>query len=129
MTDRSGEMRREDEMRPRRRDHSGAWVGAVVLIAVGVIFLLRNWGMPLPDNWWALFLLIPAAGAATAAWRAYNAYGEVNGAVAGPLLGAAILVALAVIFLLDVNIDWQMVWPVILIVIGVGLLLRNYRRR
>jgi hypothetical protein len=33
-----------------------------------------------------------------------------------------------VVFLLDIDIDWGNVWPVILIVIGVGLLLRNIRR-
>jgi hypothetical protein len=112
----------------RRHGGGGAWAGAVVLIVVGTIFLLRNVGFPLPDNWWALFLAIPAIGSLAAAWRSYRRAGEVNGAVAGSLFAAVVLLALMALFLLDLNIDWNLFWPVILIALGLSMLLRSYRR-
>ncbi len=39
----------------------GIWIAAAILIGVGVVFLLQNPGYAIPGNWWALFLLIPAA--------------------------------------------------------------------
>ena len=48
----------------------GALIAAVIIIAVGLVFLLQNMGYALPGNWWALFLLIPGIGALMSASRA-----------------------------------------------------------
>jgi hypothetical protein len=123
------DLRPDEEYRRRHRHGEGAWVGAVILIAVGAIFLLRNMGFPLPHHWWALFLLIPAGASLAAAWRVYVRDGQVNSAVIGSLFGAAILIGLMLIFLLDVAVNWDLLWPVVLIVLGLSLLTRSYWRR
>jgi hypothetical protein len=122
------ERRREREERRRQRhEHGwgGPWIGGVILILVGVIFLLQNFGLRLPDNWWTVFILIPAAASLAGAWRAYeNNGGTFNGAVAGPLVGGLIL--LAVFLALFFGLNWGAFWPVILIIIGLGVLARAY---
>ena len=100
----------------------------MILIAVGVAFLLRNIGFDLPHNWWALLLLIPALGAFGNAWRAWAYYGELRGPAIGSLLGGLILLGLTVIFFYDIQVDWDLLWPGLLILLGVVLLFRSYRR-
>ena len=124
------DMRNGGEDRDRRRYRmDGAWVGALVLIGIGVVFLLRNIGYPLPEHWWAFFLLIPAIGALATAWNAYRQHRTFDGPVIGSLFAAAILIGLALIFLLNVDINWNLLWPVVLILLGLGILLRSVRRR
>ena len=53
----------------RRSRWGGAPVGAIVLILIGALLLAENFGLRLPERWWALFLLIPATGAVVAAIR------------------------------------------------------------
>lgn len=122
------ERRREREERRRLRHEQhgwgGPWIGGLILVLVGVIFLLQNFGMKLPDNWWTVFILIPAAASLAAAWRAYEASGVANGAVFAPLIAGLIL--LAVFLALFFGLNWGMFWPVILIVVGLGVLARAY---
>jgi len=91
------------------------------LILLGVVFLLQNMGMPFFDNWWALFILIPAVGAFGAAWKAYtrNA-GQITGAVIGSVVTGMVLLGLVVVFLFDLN--WNQVGPIALILLGIGAL-------
>jgi drug/metabolite transporter (DMT)-like permease len=107
----------------------GAWIAAVILIAVGVVFLFQNMGYAIPGNWWALFLLIPAVFALGDAWKAYQRNGRRFGSgMAGSLITALVLVVLAAIFLFDLDVDWNLIWPAILIVIGLGALAKAYWR-
>lgn len=108
---------------------TGGLIGALVLIAIGLIFLLQNMGYQLPGNWWALFLLIPAFFSFAGAWKTFQrAGGVVTMAVVGPLIGGLVLLALAVVFLFDLDINWGLVLPAILIALGLAALLRWYRR-
>jgi hypothetical protein len=93
---------------------------AVVLIALGVIFLVQNYTGVQLGNWWALFILIPASGALAAAWAAWRA-GMHPAAVSGPLVGGLAMLTVAAIFLLE--LQWSRVWPVFLILAGIGALL------
>lgn len=104
---------------PKRRD-TAAWVGGVVLILLGAFFLLQNITGFWFGNWWALFILIPAFGSFAAAWRAYQTHGRLTGAARGPLIGGFILLLVAAMFLF--NLDWGRLWPLFLILIGVGAL-------
>jgi asparagine N-glycosylation enzyme membrane subunit Stt3 len=105
-----------------RGSHRSLALGGLALIIVGAIFLLRNLGYPFPRNWWALFFLIPIAGVFGNAWRVHGREGRVTGEVAGSLMIGVLLVALAVVFLLDISLNWNLLWPVILIVVGIGVL-------
>ncbi len=96
---------------------------AVVLIVIGVVFLIKNAGWTGDwtfNNWWALFILIPAIGSFGNAWSSYASAGRrFTAAVGRSLMFGVLFVAITVIFLLQLN--WDKVWPVILIIVGLGL--------
>ena len=128
------DMRREERWKHRREWHearwggNGPWVGGLLLIGLGLVFLLQNFGFPLPHNWWAVVLLVPAAFAFSSAWSGYQKSGrQVTASVRGALVGGSILTALAIVFFLDV--DLGKFWPVILIIIGVAVLTGGKWRR
>ena len=61
---REARWRRIEERRAARRGRYGSrWIGGAVLIALGIILLLSSLGSFYLENWWALFILIPAIGA------------------------------------------------------------------
>lgn len=105
-------------------DNRNNWIIGLILILVGSGFLLTNLGIVdfRFDNWWALFILIPAVVSFANAWRAYSASGRVDGAVAGSLAGGMITLTVALIFLF--NLDWGVVWPIFLILGGLAVLMR-----
>jgi hypothetical protein len=106
----------------RAARYGGAWIGGVVLILLGVVFLLQNMGAGLPENWWAFFILIPAVGAFGAAWNSYQrSEGQLTASARGSLIGGLVLTMIAVSFLL--NLNWGILWPILLIIVGVGALL------
>lgn len=104
----------------------GGWLGGIVLILIGIFFLLGNYGLvawQLFDNWWALFILIPALGALGNAWRTYQMQGRFTDEVFGSLLGSLLLLCISLVFLL--NLEWGRIWPIFLILGGLGILLRG----
>jgi len=109
------------ERRAARYAGSGAFVGGVALIAFGVIILLQNMGVVQLQNWWALFILLPAFGSFTAAYGAYRTNGgHMNAMVRGSFIGELLITAVAMVFLFGLNISLFL--PVVLIVAGLGLL-------
>ena len=119
-----------EEMMPedheRNRDKNGMpWIGGVVLIIVGVVFLLRQVSGFELNNWWALFILIPAVGSFGSAWRAYqNAGRKFTSTVRGSLIGGLMMMLIAAIFLF--NLNWALFFPAILILSGIGLLASSF---
>ncbi len=116
------EQRREERRAARG---GGAWVGGAILIVLGVVFLLQNLGAYITGNWWALFILIPAIGAFGAAWRAYQvAGGRLNAAARSSLFGGLFLTLLTCIFLF--NLRFEILGPVLIILVGIGLLVNAF---
>jgi hypothetical protein len=121
--------RREERLERRRQRriersmrYGGGWIAGVVLVLLGIVFLLQNMGAMVPGNWWALFILIPAIGAFARAWSAFqNNDGRLNAASRGPLIGGLVLTLIALIFLF--NLNWGILGPMILIILGLGALL------
>jgi len=107
--------------KPRRRGGRDGWILGAVLIVIGLAFLAGNLTGFRLNNWWALFILIPAFGSLAGAWRDYRANGRLTRAGRGPLIGGLILLAVTLIFLFEVN--WGSIWPIFLIIGGIGLLL------
>jgi hypothetical protein len=108
----------------RTRRHSGGWVGGAILIGLGLLLLLQNLGNFQVDNWWAFFILIPAVGAFSNAYNAYQeAGGQLNGKARSSLFGGAILTFITGMFLF--NLDWFILGPVLLIVGGGAILINN----
>jgi uncharacterized membrane protein YhaH (DUF805 family) len=93
-----------------------------VLVALGGILLVQRLvGLQL-TNWWALFLLIPAFGAFDSAWKRSRERGTVfSGSVTSSFVTGLSLLAVTVIFLL--GLDWGTIWPIFIILAGVGALL------
>lgn len=100
---------------------SMAWVPGLVLIGIGAFFLLNNFTDFRLNNWWALFILIPAFGSLGNFFRAYRAGGGFSNEARGSLIGSLILFFIASIFLF--GLDWGLVWPIFLIIGGFGALL------
>jgi hypothetical protein len=114
---------RREERRARRGSNGTAWVGGVVLIMLGVIFLLQSVRGFYLNNWWALFILIPAFGSFADAWNAYRQAGRLNGRARGGLISGCVFLLVTATFLFNWN--WGIVLPVLLIVWGVALLLNS----
>jgi peptidoglycan/LPS O-acetylase OafA/YrhL len=120
--------RQERNARQHRWRGGGSWLAGVILIAVGIVFLAQNFGYPVPNNWWAVFILIPAFVSFGAAWSMYQRNGgRATSGVASAFVAGLLLLALAVAFFL--NIDLGKFWPLILIALGVVALLGNGRWR
>lgn len=123
------EARRRERHARRAERHAGMsgfagpWLGGVVLVILGVGLLLQNIGYELPQRWWALLLLLPAVGSLVAAIRSYRVSGGTPDTI-GALVGGAIFTALALALFFGVN--WGIFWPLILVLLGIGLLLRSY---
>lgn len=95
-----------------------------VLILIGLVFLLQQTTGFYMMNWWAFFILIPAASAFGNAWRAVQkSDGKFTSSVRSSLIGGLVMTMIAAIFLF--NLDWIILGPVILILAGVGLLLSS----
>jgi hypothetical protein len=92
---------------------------AVTLILIGSVFLLRNYAGIEIGNWWAVFILIPASATLARAWTAWRS-GMQRSAVSGALIGGLMMLSVAAIFLLD--LQWEKIWPIFLILIGIGAL-------
>jgi hypothetical protein len=98
----------------------GWWGGlacGLVVILVGVVFLLRNLGIPLPflglHNWWALFIVVGAVPLLAQAADSYRKSGRMDQAVRHSLLSALAVLLVAAFFLLD--LDWSVWWPLFVI--------------
>jgi hypothetical protein len=118
------QRRREERRAARQGRHAGSWAGGAILIALGIILILQNAGMLALNNWWALFILLPAVGAFASAWRSYQqAEGHLTVAARSSLIGGLVLTLVAAVFLF--NLNWGSVGPVLLILGGIGLLLNT----
>lgn len=110
----------EDEQPVLEKKDGPPWIAGGVLLLMGLLLLVsRITGAPF-NNWWALFILIPALGSLYVALTNYSRVGAMTEAVRKPLTGGLILLLVSVIFLFD--LDWGAFWPFLLIIAG-GLML------
>jgi hypothetical protein len=118
-------MTTSNESLPRTRH--GGWIVGAILIALGGVFLLQNAGVPiLRDNWWALFVLIPAFATFSMAWTVYEQEGQITPAVTGLIAGGMVPLVVALVFLF--GLDFGQWWPLLLIAAGIAALFGGYRR-
>ena len=119
------------QRRAERRESRGIpggsiWVVGLILIVLGGAFLMQNMGtFNIPfTNWWALFILIPAFGSLDRAYRAYKQAGnQFTAFVRSSLFAGLILTMVAGMFLF--NLNWTFFGPIILILVGMGILANN----
>lgn len=103
--------------------YSHNWIGGVVLITIGAIFLLSNLEIFHLNNWWALFILIPVVANFGNAWRTYRRHGHLTHSAQGSLTGGLILLLIAATFLFGWS--WSLIWPLFLIIAGLSALWRH----
>ncbi len=115
-------MNEQTNFEPTYRHHrrSDGWVGGAMLISLGLFLLLQNLTGFALHNWWALFILLPAVGAFTAAWSNYQEAGRMTAGVRGSLFGGCVLCLVSAAFLFGLN--WAIVGPVLLLLAGAALL-------
>jgi hypothetical protein len=104
-----------------RQGESSNWLTGVALITIGLLYLLHHAGILHSfTNWWALFILMPAAGSFSTAMRAYQHAGGVWTKEAfGSFLAGMLFLGLTAVFLFSLNLS--LFGPLLLI--GTGLLL------
>ena len=101
-------------------DSSSVWVG-VVLILVGAVFLAQQFGSFSLDNWWALFILIPAFSAFASAITMWRKDKKFHVGVWSTLYGGLFPLLVALMFLFE--LEWGLYWPVFVIVPGIGMMI------
>ena len=116
------ELLSDDSSLTKRGDSSSLITGGA-LIVIGGLFLLNNLTGFYVQNWWALFILIPALKNLGDAWQNFQHHGRFTHNTRGSLIGGLILTTVAFTFLLQLN--WGFIWPIFLIIIGVGAILRG----
>ncbi len=117
--------RLEERWQRRQERHAwsgrGTWFGGAALILIGLLLLSQNMKLITFENWWALFIFLPAFGSFGTAWRIVQ---ESDGHFTTRARGAAILGLLltlvAAMFLF--NLNWTIFGPGLLILAGLGLL-------
>ena len=100
--------------------NSRSIVPGLTLILMGSIFLLSNLTGFRINNWWALFILIPAFGSISAGWARYREVGRFDRSARSQIFSSVFLIFLAAVFLLDLN--FSQIWPVFVILTGLGML-------
>ncbi len=98
-------------------------VFAVVLILVGVAVMVSNLTDYSFENWWALFMLIPAGAILMNVWHDYKENGRLSRKSSSAIIPGVIILTMVAIFLF--NLSWAIFWPVTIIAIGLSILLGN----
>lgn len=109
-----------------KRNDNGTTTG-LILIAVGIIFLVMQFGGFHINNWWALFILIPVFAAWNRAISTSTEAGEITEDAIQMITGSLFPLFVAVIFLF--NWDWGKVWPGFIIIAGINALARGWGRK
>ncbi|HET9905455.1 MAG TPA: DUF5668 domain-containing protein [Anaerolineales bacterium] len=115
----------------RIKSYSNIWVGLIFIFGGAVVLLNQMDILPFELNWWALFILFPAFGALTGAYNRYRSTNDLfEMGVMVPALVGLFMILLSVSLLLGNVIDMNLrtYWPIILIVLGLGLILGRGRR-
>ncbi len=117
--------RRWERRQERRNLHygGGEWILGIVLILIGGLVYIQTMKIYILDNWWALFILIPALGSFVGAWRFYRAEGRLTRRARGSFIAGVLFTLVAVIFLLGLN--WVVFGPLLLVLAGASLIING----
>lgn len=107
-----------------KRDPQNSITGAVILIFIGIIFLLRQFDIVVIHNWWALFILIPAISSLSTLVKDLRAGTNALRVISQGVLGALFPTAIALMFLF--NLDWVKYWPMFVILAGFSMILTGF---
>lgn len=110
---------------PAKISMNPRYVRGAVLLILGFVFLLKNYGaeIPLPEHWWAGLLFLAGCGYLFVAWRHYASGTE---PVRKYLRAGLALIIVGVVF--SFQLDMGKLWPVFLIAAGISALLLPRRK-
>jgi hypothetical protein len=115
-----------------KRGYSSLWIGLIFIFG-GVAVLLNQLGLlPFELNWWALFIMMPAAGFLSGGYNRFRANGNLfTMDAAFPALIGLFLAALSISLLVGAawDINWNLLWPVIIILIGLGMIFGRQKQQ
>jgi hypothetical protein len=107
------------------------WIGLVFIFGGAVVLLNQLNILPFELNWWALLILFPAFGTLTSAYNRYRSTNDLfEMRVMIPALVGLFMLLLSVSLLVGdaINLNLRVYWPIILIVLGLGLIIGVRRR-
>lgn len=116
---------KDEEREGAAEDKGSNWIMALVMIVVGIGLLASNFTEFSLNNWWALFLLIPAITMLRNVWVDYQAHGRLTSRSTGALIGGLTVLAAMAVFLF--NLSWSGLWPLGFIFGGISVLLSSRR--
>jgi hypothetical protein len=109
---------------------SNLWIG-LAFIAGGAIVLLNQSGLiSFELNWWAFFILIPAIGSFSSPYHRYRATNNLfDMSVMMPALIGLFMIGLMFNLLSGNgwNFNWNLLWPIMFIIIGLGMIFGRSR--
>ena len=107
------------------------WMGLIFIFG-GIAVLLNQLNLlPFELNWWALFIMMPAAGFLSGAYNRFRSSNNLFSMdVAFPALIGLFMIALSFSLLVGAawNINWSLFWPFIIILIGLGMIFGRSRK-
>jgi hypothetical protein len=107
------------------------WIGMVFIFGGAVVLLNQLSILPFALNWWALLILLPSFGTLTSAYNRYRSTKDLfEMGVMIPALVGLFMLLLSVSLLVGNAIDLKLrvYWPIVLIVLGLGLIIGRGRR-
>lgn len=107
------------------------WIGMVFIFGGAVVLLHRLNVLPFELNWWALLILFPALGTLTSAYTRYRSTNDLfeMGVMIPALVGLFMLLLSMSLLVGDaIDLKLRVYWPIILIVLGLGLIIGRGRR-
>ena len=110
---------------------SNIWIGLIFIFGGVVVLLHQLEILPLALNWWALFILFPTFGTLARAYNRYRSTHDVfDMGVMIPALVGLFMLLLFVSLLADdaIHLNLRVYWPILLIVLGLGLIIGRGRR-
>lgn len=111
-------------MENKNRDPQKSITGAIILILIGVVFLIKRLGIVEIENWWALFILIPTISSLSSLIQDLRRGISITAVIAQGILGALFPAAIAVMLLF--NLSWVKFWPIFIILAGFSMLLTGF---
>ena len=104
------------------KDGNGNVTMAIVFIIVGIVLIASNVSGFEFENWWVLFMFIPAAMFIKNIYDDYQMNGRITARSTGAIIATLAVLATAATFLFEA-ITWGMIWPIGLIFAGIAIFL------
>lgn len=119
MKNEAQELKEQEQQISHERKHNVVIAG--VMILVGLVLVGANVMGLTFNNWWALFMLIPAFFLLGSVWQSYREHGRLTSQCTGSLIAGLATLTMVAIFLF--NLSWSTLWPLAFVFGGIAVLL------